>query len=95
MSNFSISSFFTLVAAFIGAFSILIFFITGATILFLNKINRPAEYAVVDADTWQICHPIIPRRTLDGGWTSIFGQTYRKPAPKGWVYKQVPEEQEE
>jgi hypothetical protein len=46
---------------------------------------------------WQKCRsPFFPRRTVDGGWTSHVGQTWRRTGPDGkWQYKQDPETWEE
>lgn len=46
---------------------------------------------------WHKCkEPFFPRRTVDGGWTSAFGQTWRRRREDGrWEYKQDVETLEE
>jgi len=46
---------------------------------------------------WQKCRtPFIPRRTVDGGWTSFMGQTWKRLQDDGkWEYRQDEETEED
>lgn len=46
---------------------------------------------------WQQCRsPFIPRKTVEGGWTSWMGQTWRRRDADGrWEYRQDPETMEQ
>lgn len=45
-----------------------------------------------DVTVWHKCRsPLIPRRTVDGSWTSADGQTWRRRWDGRWEYRQDPE----
>jgi hypothetical protein len=43
-----------------------------------------------DLSLWHKCrNPFIPRRTVEGGWTNIIAQVWRRRRPDGkWEYRQ-------
>jgi hypothetical protein len=45
-----------------------------------------------DEKIWHKCRcPIIPKRTVDGGWTTWLGQTWRRRQGSDWEYSQDPQ----
>jgi hypothetical protein len=51
---------------------------------------RAYRTTAFDPAVWHQCrNPIIPRRTFDGKWTNLVGQTWRRQRKDGkWEYKQ-------
>jgi hypothetical protein len=51
----------------------------------------------MDENIWHKCRsPLFWKRTIDGGWTDIFGQTWRRRGPDGkWQYRQDEETDDE
>ncbi len=48
-----------------------------------------------DGPAWKKFYPLIPRRTVDGGWTNVFGQSWRRFKCGKWEYKQDKETEED
>lgn len=62
----------------------------------LGRLAKMESEAEANLEVWHKCpSPILPRRTVDGGWTSFFGQTWRRRVAGKWQYQQDPETEEE
>jgi hypothetical protein len=49
-----------------------------------------------DESLWHKCpSPVFPRRTVDGGWTEGWAQTWRRKIDGKWQYRQDEETFEE
>jgi hypothetical protein len=60
-----------------------------------RKCCPPAAKGTLKMTEWVKFLPLIPRRTVDGGWTIGNGTTWRRKVAGKWEYKQEPETEEE
>lgn len=51
--------------------------------------NKMGNAGSIADELWHRCRsPILPRRTIDGKWTSRFGQTWRRKRDGNWEYRE-------